>query len=54
MDVVITDQTPPRRTGLELARAMTLQRPEMPVFLHTGNGENIASDVMMRSAETNR
>jgi len=40
--------------GLELARAMTLQRPEMPVFLHTGNGENIASDVMMRSAETNR
>jgi CheY-like chemotaxis protein len=49
VNLVITDQTMPRRTGLELARAMTLHRPEMPVFLHTGNGEDIASDVMMRS-----
>jgi len=47
VDLVITDQTMPRITGLQLARAMTLQRPEMPVFLHTGNGEDVAPDVLV-------
>ena len=35
-DVVITDQTMPRMTGVELARALRARRPELPVILTTG------------------
>jgi len=36
-DIVITDQTMPGMTGLELTRAVRALRPEMPIILCTGN-----------------
>ena len=35
-DAVITDQTMPGLTGIELARAMLLLRPDLPIILCTG------------------
>jgi PAS domain S-box-containing protein len=49
VDVVITDQTMPRRTGLELARELTRQRPGLPVLLHTGYGEDLDPDDLARA-----
>lgn len=40
---VITDQTMPRLTGIELARRLKALRPAVPVILTTGYGETIAS-----------
>ncbi|MFO1325055.1 MAG: PAS domain S-box protein [Burkholderiales bacterium] len=54
VDLVLTDQAMPRQTGIELARLLTLQRPELPVLLHTGYREDLAPDEIARSgvAET--
>ena len=41
VDVVVTDQTMPRMTGLELARRVTSQHPRIPVLLYTGYAENL-------------
>jgi len=41
-DLVLTDQTMPRVTGLELARQIRAIRPDTPVILYTGYGEHIA------------
>ena len=41
-DLVITDYTMPRVTGLELARQIHGIRPGTPVILYTGYGEDIA------------
>lgn len=38
-DLVITDQTMPRMTGLQLAREMINIRPDMPIILCTGFSE---------------
>ncbi len=38
-DIVITDQTMPRLTGVELARALLEIRPDIPVVLCTGYSE---------------
>jgi CheY-like chemotaxis protein len=46
VDLVITDQTMPHRTGLEFARRITLQRPELPVLLYTGYDENLKSELL--------
>jgi YesN/AraC family two-component response regulator len=35
-DLVITDQTMPNMTGLDLARRMLQIRPDMPIILCTG------------------
>ena len=35
-DLVITDQTMPEKTGIELAREILAIRPDMPVILCTG------------------
>jgi PAS domain S-box-containing protein len=43
-DLLVTDQTMPRMTGLELARAVTAQRPDLPVVLCTGYGETLATE----------
>jgi CheY-like chemotaxis protein len=43
-DVVITDQTMPRMTGLELARELLAIRRDLPVILYTGYGEGIAQE----------
>ena len=41
-DLVLTDHTMPRVTGLELARQIRGIRPDTPVILYTGYGEDIA------------
>ena len=48
-DLVLTDQTMPRLTGLELARQIRGTRPGTPVILYTGYGEEI-SDAQLASA----
>src|SRR5262249_33574909 len=48
-DLVLTDQTMPRLTGLELARQVRGIRPGMPVILYTGYGEEI-SDAPLAAA----
>ncbi len=40
---VVTDHTMPRLTGVELARQLKLVRPNVPVILTTGYGEQLAS-----------
>jgi PAS domain S-box-containing protein len=40
-DLVITDQTMPRLTGLQLAKWVARMRPGMPVVLCTGYGEDL-------------
>ncbi|MGD9953483.1 MAG: PAS domain S-box protein, partial [Burkholderiales bacterium] len=40
-DLVVTDQTMPRLTGLQLAKLVTRMRPGIPVILCTGYGEEL-------------
>jgi CheY-like chemotaxis protein len=40
-DLVLTDQTMPRLTGMQLAKLVTRMRPGMPVILCTGYGEDL-------------
>jgi CheY-like chemotaxis protein len=40
-DAVVTDQTMPRLTGLQLAKLVTRMRPGVPVILCTGYGEDL-------------
>jgi CheY-like chemotaxis protein len=42
-DAVITDQSMPRMTGLQLARALHALRPALPVILYTGYAEGLAT-----------
>lgn len=39
--IVITDQTMPKITGVELARELLTLRPDLPVILYTGLGDGI-------------
>jgi PAS domain S-box-containing protein len=48
-DVVITDQTMPGMTGLELARAAHAQRPGLPILLYTGYSQGIAATELERA-----
>jgi PAS domain S-box-containing protein len=41
-DLVITDQTMPQLTGIELARELMRLRPELPVILYTGYAEDLS------------
>lgn len=41
-DVVITDQSMPRMTGLQLARALHAVRADLPVILYTGYSDGLA------------
>ncbi|MBW2643745.1 MAG: response regulator, partial [Deltaproteobacteria bacterium] len=43
-DLVITDQTMPEMTGLELARQLILIRPDIPIILSTGYSQTIEED----------
>jgi CheY-like chemotaxis protein len=48
-DLVITDQTMPRMSGIELARSLVQVRPDIPIILCTGfsekvNSENVGQD----------
>jgi PAS domain S-box-containing protein len=49
VDIVLTDQTMPKMTGLELARRIRSTRPSLPVFLYSGYAENI-DDAELSSA----
>ena len=42
VDLVITDQTMPSMTGVQLAAFMTSVRPDLPVLIYTGYGEGLA------------
>jgi PAS domain S-box-containing protein len=48
-DLVITDQTMPRMTGIEFAIAARALRPELPIVLYTGYSEQIAAADAERS-----
>ena len=43
-DLVITDQTMPEMTGVELAREILAIRPELPVILCTGFSHLVDAD----------
>jgi CheY-like chemotaxis protein len=43
-DLVISDQTMPEMTGLELARKIHQWRPELPVLLCTGFSDAITAE----------
>jgi PAS domain S-box-containing protein len=47
-DLVITDQTMPRMSGLELARSLIKIRPEIPIILNTGFSEKVNGDAVGR------
>jgi CheY-like chemotaxis protein len=40
-DLVVTDYTMPKGTGLDLARQLKAVRPELPVILYTGYSEAV-------------
>jgi len=48
-DLVITDQTMPVMTGLELARELHRSRPGLPVVLYTGYEAGITADEIERA-----
>ncbi|MFH1154678.1 MAG: response regulator [Pseudomonadota bacterium] len=41
VDLVVTDQTMPGKTGFDLAREMIILRPEIPVILCSGHGGGV-------------
>jgi len=47
-DLIITDQTMPRMTGLELARAVSAIDPEMPLILCTGFSRDVDAETAKR------
>ncbi|MCP4606739.1 MAG: response regulator [Proteobacteria bacterium] len=51
-DVVITDQSMPHLTGIELAERMLTIRPDIPIILITGLGKQLSdrekSDIGIR------
>jgi PAS domain S-box-containing protein len=49
VDLVITDQTMPRLTGVELARRLTGVRPDLPVILYTGYSDAVDDAAIARS-----
>ncbi len=48
-DLILTDQTMPRRTGLELAKDILAIRPEMPIVLLSGYSTSIDPETVLDS-----
>jgi len=48
VDLLITDQTMPQMTGLELARRCREVRPALPVLIYTGNPDTIDAQSLER------
>jgi len=48
VDLVLTDQTMPRMTGLELAQRLTAERPDLPVVLYTGYADDVGPGELRR------
>ena len=44
-DVVITDQTMPVMTGLDLAKELVKARPDIPIILCTGYSDNASPEI---------
>lgn len=44
IDLVITDQTMPELTGIELTEKMLAENPDLPVFLVTGYSEEVDNE----------
>ncbi len=40
-DMVVTDQTMPKLTGLDLARSLLAHRPELPIVLYSGYADRV-------------
>jgi CheY-like chemotaxis protein len=51
-DLVLTDQTMPGLTGLELAKVLSRLRPKLPVILYTGYGEDLAEEKLRAAGVT--
>jgi PAS domain S-box-containing protein len=49
VDLVLTDYTMPRMTGIELAQRLTLARADLPVLLYSGYGTDIDPEQAARS-----
>ncbi len=49
LDVVVTDQTMPKMTGLDLARRISGKFPGLPVLLYTGYAENLDERQLARA-----
>ena len=45
-DLIITDQTMPMLTGLDLTRRVNAQRPDLPVILCSGYSERLAAETV--------
>lgn len=43
-DLVITDQTMPKLTGMELAAQLLLISPKLPIILYTGHSEHLSEE----------
>ena len=48
IDLLITDQTMPDLTGIELARKLLKQRPELPIIICTGFSDEIDENSVKR------
>jgi len=48
-DLLITDQTMPRLTGMELALAVMAIRPDLPVILCTGHSDLVSEEEALQS-----
>jgi len=46
IDLVITDQTMPRLTGLELAARIRASYPDLPVVLYSGFGDGLTDEAI--------
>lgn len=49
VDLVITDETMPEMSGMDMAKAMLKQKPELPVLLCTGYSENLNARIAAQS-----
>ena len=48
VDLVITDQTMPKVSGLELAQRFALVRPDLPIIVYTGYSAGVTVDIARR------
>jgi CheY-like chemotaxis protein len=49
VDLVVTDQTMPKLSGIELARRLRALRGDLPIILYTGNADAIGEDERARA-----
>ena len=47
IDAVITDQTMPNKSGIEIAGVMLALRPDLPVFLCSGYSDSIGESTQL-------